>query len=441
MEALDHELARRMARPQRHRLLHGYPMAPLLRPAPEGFVAPAPDRSRPLLVGVLPHNACNPKVRGCGFCTFPHERFEGAAVRRSVAGVEAEIARRAGELADRRIEAVYLGGGTANLTPPEALDSLIATLAAHADLARAELSLEGVPRYFLIRGEAMLDVLARAPVASRRISMGVQTFDPGWLARMGRDAFGSRDEIARAVESAHARGMTASCDLLYGLPGAPRSLAIADVQTALALGFDQICIYHLVLSEELDTEWAKDPALLAARPDRAAMLATWRELRALLLAAGLEQTTLTNFERGPRRFAYERASFDPASYDALGFGPMGISTTTAPHRRSACKWQNDASGAVAKVFDYAGQDLRLLHATRNLAALAIDRARYASFFGTDVVADFAGEWGAASSAGLVQIDDTSVSLTVDGMFHADAVTGLLAHRRVKRLPSLMHMMG
>jgi hypothetical protein len=31
---------------------------------------------RPLLVGVLPHAFCNPKIAGCGFCTFPHEYMQ-----------------------------------------------------------------------------------------------------------------------------------------------------------------------------------------------------------------------------------------------------------------------------------------------------------------------------------------------------------------------------
>src|SRR5262245_58762419 len=95
---LRQALRRRITRPQRHRLLQGYPMAPLLSPAPPGF---DPfngldlDDARPLLVGVLPHTFCNPRVKGCGFCTFPHEKFERTAMRRSVDHVEQEIRRTA----------------------------------------------------------------------------------------------------------------------------------------------------------------------------------------------------------------------------------------------------------------------------------------------------------------------------------------------------------
>ena len=275
---MDKELERRMRQQQRHRLLHGYPMAPLMRPGFGEREEVEVDRARPLIVGILPHTACNPKVRGCGFCTFPHERFEGAAVRRVAAQVVREI-ESSTALADRTVDAVYLGGGTANLTPPDLLEQLIATLGAAVELGDAELTLEGVPRYFLVRDEAALDVVTRARVGRRRISMGVQTFDPPTLVRMGRDAFGDRDEIARVVEAAHRRGFTTSADLLFNLPGTTTEFAVADVRAAIAIGFDQICIYNLVLAPDIDSVWAHDASLLATRPPRTTQLATWHALR------------------------------------------------------------------------------------------------------------------------------------------------------------------
>ena len=73
------ELRRRMQRPQRHRLLHGYPLAAAMPRIAEDqrrdAILPEFDTRRGLLVGVLPHPFCNPAVTGCGFCTFPHEAF------------------------------------------------------------------------------------------------------------------------------------------------------------------------------------------------------------------------------------------------------------------------------------------------------------------------------------------------------------------------------
>ncbi len=458
---LGRELRRRMSRPQRHRLLQGYPMAPLMRPARAGSDPLADlelDPDRPLLVGVLPHTFCNPKVRGCGFCTFPHERLAREPLRRTVDRVAAEIeavAARAPSLRARRVEAVYFGGGTANLTPPAELRRLCALLGAVFDLRGAELTLEGVPRYFLLRDEALLDVLAGAGVRHRRISMGVQTFDPAWLQRMGRDAFGDREDLRRVVDAAHRRGCTASADRLFNLPGAPPERALDDVRAAIELGLDQICAYNLVLTPELDTEWARDHALVQAMPGAEAARATWLAVREALLESGYVQTTLTNFERAdvagtPRRFVYEAASFDPARHDGLGFGPGAISTFTARGGRRAVKWMNaETSGdfvdaidvlrsAVASDFEYELLDLKLLHLTRNLARLAIDCGAYEAAFGASPLADFEPHWQVLEDARLVRRDGAArIELTPAGMFYADAIAGLLAHRRVTELRDVL----
>lgn len=434
-------------------------MAPLMPPADPRRAPLAElvlDDDRPLLVGVLPHTFCNPKVKGCGFCTFPHEKFGRAPTERVLARVAQEIeqtARRHPALRRRRVEAIYIGGGTANLTPPDDLERLFALLAASFAVEDAELTLEGVPAYFLLRDEALLDVVARAAVRHRRISMGVQTFDDAWLKRMGRDAFGDRRTFQRVVDAAHRRGFTISADLLFNLPGTSPAHSLSDIRAAMASGLDQICIYNLVLTEDLDTEWARDRSLVNLMPRGAQSRETWDLLRETLLEGGYVQTTLTNFERAdvaatPRRFAYERASFHPGAYDGIGFGPGAISTFTSRARDRAVKWVNEgrsevyaaameagagSGGAPASIFDYAPEDLRLLHVTRNLSGLAIDAVAYARFFGTTLAADFAEALEALETAGLVQRRTSSVDLTPEGMFYADAVAGLFSHRRVASL--------
>src|SRR4051812_45525034 len=149
------ELERRLAGPQRHRLLQGYPMLPLMRPAvkepqrhrrldgalrsdgknavlPRARVAPQTlepphltlDGNRPLIIGIIPHTACNPRVEGCGFCTFPHDGYGKQWVRDGVGRVELALESLFDdypELAQRQVGAVYFGGATANLAKPAEL--------------------------------------------------------------------------------------------------------------------------------------------------------------------------------------------------------------------------------------------------------------------------------------------------------------------------------
>jgi oxygen-independent coproporphyrinogen-3 oxidase len=458
------ELARRMAGPQRHRLLQGYPMVPLLRqaapPSARGFyrtldgqlvdiggqtIEPAHlalDGARPLIIGVLPHAQCNPRVAGCGFCTFPHDPFNKQSLVESVARVGQEIDRcfaQTPTLTNRRVEALYFGGATANLTPPAQLRALAATLAQYVTLDDAEITIEGVPSRFLSLFAGPLDALCDMPAASRRISMGLQTFDDEQLARMGRSGFGDRKTFARVVERAHKRGLTASCDLLFNLPHQTQALMLDDVRIAAELGFDQICIYHLVLHAELGTAWARDPALVAALPSTDAACDNWLALREALIGRGYAQATLTNFER-TGRFLYERASFTPETYDAIGFGPLAISTLSSLRERRAVKTLRSKRqgtggwfGPDDLWFAYDEIDLRLLHLTRSLPLLAIDRRAYSQRFAIDLAGEHADALAALAAAALVTVDDDALALTPRGMFYADAVAGLFAWQRVQSL--------
>ncbi len=448
----DRELSRRMRGPQRHRLLHGYPMAPLMEdvePSFDPWSQVSCDPARPLLVGVIPHTLCNPRVRGCGFCTFPHEAFRRDRAEALVDRVVQEIERTGQEqphLLERRVDALYIGGGTANLTPTRALERLGRTLASHFEIATAEHTLEGAPAYFCTRDGEGLATLQEAMGSTRlRISMGIQTFDEERLETMGRLHMGRREHVARAVGIAQRLGATTSGDLLINLPGQTLPQMQRDVDEAIGLGLDQICIYHLVLFPRLGTEWSRDAGLLAQLPDNERAYEHWAALREQLLSRGYVQRTLTNFERidvpQSRRFLYEDASFHPDHYDAVGFGPAGISTVNGH-----LKWCNadtaddyvqrmDSEGhARARAFVYDETDQRLLTLTRGLARLEVSTNAYRARFGTELERDFAEPLRALQMAGLMEIrSGESVRLTPRGMFFADSVAGLLAWGRTLQL--------
>lgn len=456
-----------MAAPQRHRLLQGYPMVPLLRAAsadgavlrgldgstqrrsgqPEAPPYLTLDPTRPLIIGIIPHTQCIPQIPACGFCTFGHDPFERRVLEHVVGRVVAEIdgvAERWPRLTERRVEAVYFGGGTANLTPAKQLRALAQGLQRRFDLREAEVTLEGVPSLFRSLLFGPLDALLEMPVRHRRVSMGVQTFDRTQLGRMGRSHFGDAATVGRVVSGAHRGGATTSVDLLFNLPGQPREQMLADLRIAADLGVDQICIYHLVLHAQQQTPWAKEPSLLAALPGIDEAADNWLALREHLLGAGFVQTTLTNFERAAvqatsRRFVYEDCSFQPQRYDALGFGPLSISTFINRAQRRAVKLLRTRAEAPAHgaglyrredlYFPYEEEDVKLLFLTRSLARLQIDREVYRDLFGSELTEDFADAVAALVGAAVAKVDAAALRLTPRGMFFADAAAGLLACRR------------
>lgn len=482
---MDHlaELDARMLRPQRHRLLQGYPAFPLMRSAtgtayplhlrgPDGGVRrveadelwhvrePEPDgglraphitvdRSRPLLVGVLPHTQCVPHVEGCGFCTFPHDAPNTASRKRVARGVAEgvdELRRHPDALDGRRVAAMYFGGGTANLSAVGELDAIFRAVAAQADVSDAEVTLEGVPSLFASWLYAPLRWLDALPVRSRRVSLGVQTFDPAQIDRMGRTAFGDRRTVEGLVRRAQSGGVATSVDLLFDLPFQTRAQMLDDVTQAVETGVDQVCLYHLVLYAGLGTPWSRDPALLAALPSTGAAVDNWLALREALLAAGFVQTTLTNFERrdaheSRRRFLYEEASFTPETYDGLGVGPLSVSTfVDVPARRAVKLSRAKRVGSLPwsmddLAFDYDEPDLSLLFFTRMLARAEIARPTWRRVFGRDLVDDHGAAIEACRTRGLVTLDDEALRLTPRGMFFADAVVGTASAERTAALRS------
>ena len=312
-----------------------------------------------------------------------------------------------------------------------------------------------MPRYFLSHRGALIDIAqSELPARHFRISMGVQTFDSDWQARMGRSSFGTRDQVAQVVAHATSRGLTTSADLLVNLPNDTDARIERDIRTAVDLGFDQVCIYNLVLAPGMTTEWARDAALTGALPNNRIAFETWSFARRLLLSLGYIQTTLTNFERAdvarsPRGFSYERDSFHPDQFDAVGFGPAAISTFTGAGLDHGVKTINaatsaefvsdieDFGAAIRRSFSYSKADLRLLFLTRSLPLLSISKSTYQSLFGASIDDDFPSVLPALRRRKLLQSDARDLRLTEKGMFYADAIAGTFASRRASKLIRLL----
>jgi coproporphyrinogen III oxidase-like Fe-S oxidoreductase len=449
-----------MSRPQRHRLLHGYPLATAM-PYADGkvriraasgdsdFVLPR-DPKNELLVGVLPHPFCNPKISGCGFCTFPHETFsalKGSAVARAVVQ---ELDNRFSEQPDLQnapVAGLYFGGGTANLTPPQPFRLLARKLSQVFNVSGAEISLEGVPASF-VRGEPLLmDIMQdELPARHFRISMGMQTFSEPRLKQMGRLAFGCPATFASVAKAAHERGMTASGDLLFNLPAQKLTEMRDDAERAVEIGLDQICLYHLVMFRGLGTVWSRDATLLSALPNNEEAADNWLILREYLIDNGFRQTSLTNFERNEfandsRRYRYEPISYASSHCQVLGFGPAGISYSPSSDGRYALKTMNPESSAEYqqavhsrgatwnRYFQYQRHDLELLHFTRRLAALRIDKVPFAETFGPSAWTRYSETFDLLVEEGLLIESQDAYSLTPRGMFFSDSIAALLAESR------------
>ena len=136
------------------------------------------------------------------------------------------------------ISELHLGGGTPTFLDPAELESLLSGLHARARCrTEAVCSVEVDPR---VTTSAQLEVLAR--YGFRRISLGVQDFDPRVQAIVNRVQ--SEAQVREVTQQARARGFeSVNFDLIYGLPLQTPASIEATMAAVRRLRPDRIALY------------------------------------------------------------------------------------------------------------------------------------------------------------------------------------------------------
>ena len=158
----------------------------------------------------------------------------------------------------RRVETIFIGGGTPSLFSGEAIDRLFSGLRALLNIsANAEVTLESNP------GSADIEHFrAYREIGINRLSIGIQSFNDDHLRALGRVHDASLG--LQAFASARQAGFdNINLDLMYGLPAQSVPQAVADLQQAIALGPEHISHYQLTI--EPNTLFHSRPP--AAMPD------------------------------------------------------------------------------------------------------------------------------------------------------------------------------
>ena len=134
----------------------------------------------------------------------------------------------------RRLETVYLGGGTPTFTEPGELARLLAELPA-ADEVTVEANPETVT--------PELAILLRESGVTR-VSLGAQSFQPRLLHVLERKA--APEDVRRAVRVLREAGFdNLSLDLIYGIPGQDGADLAHDLAEALRLEPEHLSCYEL----------------------------------------------------------------------------------------------------------------------------------------------------------------------------------------------------
>ena len=239
----------------------------------------------------------------CSYCNFASGVFSREQFGRYVERVAGDMAR-AGETAaamgcqfDRRVDSVYLGGGTPSVLAPAQLRELFGAARQCFEVAPdAEITVECAPGTL---NPAMADELLACGV--NRVSLGVQSFVDGEAAAVGR--LHTRATVLNDIARLRAAGITnLNVDLIAGLPHQTADTWRASLDDAIASGVPHVSVYMLEVDEDsrLGRELIAGGIRYHAHfvPDEEAIADFYVEACLVLDAAGVAQYEISNFARG-----------------------------------------------------------------------------------------------------------------------------------------------
>ena len=251
----------------------------------------------------------------CPYCDFPVAVTRGEPPHDAyLAAVQDELAERAPEVAGRRLVSIYLGGGTPSLWRPDCIAAVVAAgaRALSADAAGLEVTIEANPADCTA---ARLTAWRAAGV--NRVSIGVQSLDPGELVTLGRDH--RMGDGAAALEAARAAGFrSVSADLILGVPGDAPAVLPAHA-LPIASGVDHLSVYELTIEERTIFGKRVRAGTLVPR-DEDALAELYEAAHGALTGAGFDHYEVSSYARPGHRAVHNSLYWRGAEFLGVGVG-------------------------------------------------------------------------------------------------------------------------
>jgi oxygen-independent coproporphyrinogen III oxidase len=253
-----------------------------------------------------------PKV--CPYCSFYKESSDRHKTARFLDAVLVEAESRAARL---RPKTIFFGGGTPTALTTSQLRYLISGLRECIDMSDLEeFTVEMNPATVSLEKAAMLRELG-----VNRVSMGVQSWDDGLLATLGR--VHTSQQARRSYGLLRQAGFeNINLDLIFGIPGQNREQWRATLEETVALESDHVSAYCLTYEE--DTEYFARLGRSEYVPDEALDIDLFEMTMEMLEGSGFSQYEISNYSRPKRECRHNLAYW--LGEDFLGLGPSAFST-------------------------------------------------------------------------------------------------------------------
>ncbi len=278
----------------------------------------------------------------CTYCNFASGVYPAAEHARYITRVIEDMtdarawAEGMGAQLPRRVDTVYLGGGTPSLLAPELVAQLFGAIRAEFALdPEAEITVECAPGQL---ADATLDALAAAGV--NRVSLGVQSFIDTEARASGR--LHSRAAVLEDLRRLRAAGIAnLNIDLIAGLAGQTPASWEESLAVLVETGVPHASVYMLEVDEDsrLGRELLAGGARYHAATVPTEEAITQMYMRAIekLAEAGLAQYEISNFSRPDAHSLHNLRYWERRPYLGLGLDASSMLREALPAADSAAR--------------------------------------------------------------------------------------------------------
>lgn len=361
-------------------------------------------------------------LKKCNYCDFISYRFNPALVKAYLTALDKEMALYSNSLPpeEKQLETIYIGGGTPTCLRTNELYEVLKACRYHFTwLPEIEVTVEANPSTVDLE---KLTILRQAGV--NRLSIGVQTSNDNLLQVLGRQH--NFEQAVETVRLARQAGFgNINLDLIFGIPGQTLTLWRKCLAKIVNMSPQHISVYNLQLEE-------KTPL--------------WEKVKSGQLKACSEETELAMFEQAieflkdNNYLQYEISNFARAGYQCrhnlrywrnipyLGLGPSAHSYLRRYRFNNTENINNyldsltEGKLPVSQVEFISKQvemqetvflGLRLLQ--------GLDLTTFFTRFGCRIEDVFAAQLKSLLHLGLVEIFNSSLRLTKNGLPVANLV--------------------
>jgi oxygen-independent coproporphyrinogen-3 oxidase len=250
----------------------------------------------------------------CPFCAFSTVQYSKSLLEAYMEALQGEFRYHLEQyhLKGRKLQSIYLGGGTPSLIPQkqllEALDLCRSEFKIPDDL---EITIEATP-------ESINPLKARGLLRGgvNRLSLGAQSFSDHELKLLGRKH--TAEQTRRAVFTAREAGFTnINLDLIYALPGQSLDRWKFSLEEALALETQHLSFYGLTLEDGTPFYEFKESGRLCF-PDEDEQSGLYTTARKRLIEKGFEQYEISNFSKPGYHCRHNLIYWSDGEYLGLG---------------------------------------------------------------------------------------------------------------------------